>query len=99
MNSGGRLYLKYIAVLASSALIIADGCGLFKKSPEESEGYRELMKYQEETDKQRDSIRRADYQKVLDSSTKEMMRQIDSLKHHADSIEKAIDTRINKLNK
>jgi hypothetical protein len=99
MNAAGKASMKYIAVLTASTLIVADGCGLFKKSPEESEGYKELMKYQEQTEKQRDSIKRAEYQKVLDSSTRDMMRQIDSLKHHSDSVEKSIENRINKLNK
>jgi hypothetical protein len=99
MSLAGKTGMKYLAVLSASALIVADGCGLFKKNPEESEGYKELMKYQEQTEKQRDSIKRAEYQKVLDSSTKEMMRQIDSLKHHSDSVEKSMENRIKKLNK
>ncbi|GEM_PF-5143489 len=99
MNTAGKTSIKFLAVLSASVLIVADGCGLFKKSPEDSEGYKELMKYQEQSEKQRDSIKRAEYQKVLDSSTKDMMRQIDSLKHHSDSVEKSIENRINKLNK
>ncbi len=96
MNTIRKTGVKYLILISASALLAADGCGLFQKKPEDSEGYKELMKYQEETDRQRDSIKRAEYQKVLDSSTRDMMRQIDSLKHHSDSVEKSIENRINK---
>jgi uncharacterized protein YlxW (UPF0749 family) len=85
--------VRYAVLLFLFTLFIANGC---KKSYEDSDEYKRLIKYQEQMDEKTDSLRRSDYQKTLDSSNKKMKREIDSLHRNADSIEKEIEKNIKK---
>ncbi len=84
---------RYVVLLFLFILVITNGC---KKNYEDSDEYKRLSKYQEQMDKRTDSLRRSDYQKTLDSSNKKMKLEIDSIQHHADSIEKEIEKNIKK---
>jgi len=86
-------------LLAFTFLFSGLNCGLFKKSVQDSEGYKELLRYQEEAIRKADSLRRAEYQETLDSSNREMMREIDSIQHNSDSIERELEKNIIKQNK
>lgn len=79
-------------------LISFQGCGLFgKKSIEDSETYQEMMKYQEETNKRLDSLRRDNYRQLNDSIHTEFRRELDSLKRSSDSLEKELEKSIQNL--
>jgi hypothetical protein len=74
------------------ALIILSGCSLFKKkSFEESEQYKELMKYQENLDRKLDSIRQENFRQLNDSTMEELRKKNDSLKLRIDSLGKEIE--------
>jgi hypothetical protein len=85
--------VRYIVLLFFLILLVTNGC---KKNYEDSDEYKRLIKYQEQMDRKTDSLGRSDYQKTLDSSNKKMKREIDSLQHNADSIEKEIEKNIRK---
>lgn len=73
-------------------LVISSGCSLFKKkSFEDSDRYKELMKYQENLDKKLDSIRQENFKLLNDSTMHELRRKNDSLKHRIDSLGKEIE--------
>jgi len=89
--------VKYL-VIVPLFLILFHGCGLFgKKSIEDSQTYQEIMKYQEETNKHLDSIRRENYRQLNDSMNTEFNLKLDSLKRSTDSLEKELEKNIQKL--
>jgi len=92
--------IRNLTFIFTLAFLFLDGCSLFKKKDiEESEDYKKMMQYNDQGEKQFDSLNRSSYQKMLDSSNKEMKKQLDSLTHNADSIRKSIEERIDKQNK
>jgi hypothetical protein len=79
-------------ILLALILVIFYGCSLFKKkSFEDSEQYKELMKYQENLDKKLDSIRQENFKMLNDSTMQELRRKNDSLKQRIDSLGKEIE--------
>ena len=79
-------------LLTVSVLIIFSGCTLFKKkSFEDSDQYKELMKYQENLDKKLDSIRQENFKQLNDSMMWDLRRKNDSLKLRIDSLGKEIE--------
>lgn len=93
--------MKYfIIVLLFLSSFYGQGCGLFgKKSIEDSQTYQEMMKYQEETNKRLDSVRRDNYRQLNDSMNTEFRRELDSLKRSTDSLEKELEKSIENLKK
>jgi t-SNARE complex subunit (syntaxin) len=91
--------VKYLSIFPLF-LILLNGCGLFgKKSIEDSQTYQEMMKYQEETNKRLDSVRRDNYRQLNDSMNTEFRRELDSLKRSTDSLEKELEKSIENLKK
>lgn len=89
--------MKYL-VIVPLFLILFHGCGLLgKKSIEDSQTYQEMMKYQEETNKHLDSIRRENYRQLNDSMNTEFKRELDSLKRSTDSLEEELEKSIQRL--
>jgi hypothetical protein len=58
-----------------------------------------MMKYQEETNKRLDSVRRDNYRQLNDSMNTEFRRELDSLKRSTDSLEKELEKSIENLKK
>jgi len=70
-------------------------CG--KKNFEDTDAYKELIKHQEEVDRELDSIRRQNFKQTNDSSRTEFKKTLDSLKRSTDSLQKALDKGIQDL--
>lgn len=75
--------------------LTAVNCG--KKNFEDTDAYKELIKHQEDVDKQLDSIRRQNFKQVNDSSNNEFKKTLDSLKHSTDSLQKELEQSIQNL--
>ncbi len=88
----------FIAALAFNLIISLPGCSLFKNKREEVIKER-LQKIQDEIDKRADSIRKQRLREFNDSSNKEIIRSLDSIKRSSDSLEKVIKKNIEELKK
>lgn len=87
--------MKWLFLLILFTSLIAVNCG--KKNFEDTDAYKELIKRQEEVDKQLDSIRRQNFKQVNDSSNNVFRKTLDSLKHSTDSLQKELEKSIENL--
>ena len=87
--------MKNLFLIILFISLTAVNCG--KKNFEDTDAYKELMKHQEEVDKQLDSIRRQNFKQTNDSSKTEFNKTLDSLKHSTDSLQKALEKSIQNL--
>ena len=86
--------MKQTAILVLFAFIFT-GCSLFgKKSFEDTDTYKQLMRQQEETDKKLDSIKRQNFKQLNDSVNNNFQYKLDSLKRSTDSLEKELEKSI-----
>lgn len=87
--------MKKIPILALliTVLFAAAGC---EKKVEESETYQEILKHNEEIQKQNDSLKRLNYKELVDSNRKHV-KSLDSLKHITDSLKENLDKKIKDL--
>lgn len=86
-----KLILPALFILT---LAFAAGCG--NKKFEDTDTFKELMKQQEENEKQLDSIRKENYKQVTDSSNS-FKRSMDSLRHITDSLRENLNKNIENL--
>ena len=88
----------FLALLALSAFLFNQGCGMFQNKREQEIKER-LRKIQEEIDIKTDSIRKERYKLVNDSAYDKFSKEMDSLKRSSDSLEKVIKKNIEELKK
>jgi hypothetical protein len=84
------------AIILISALIFS-GCSLLgRKKIEDTDTYKELMRQQEETERQLDSVRRQNFRQMNDSNNR-FKREMDSLKRSTDSLQRSLEKSIENL--
>jgi len=85
------IYLFYLSLLFNTG-----GCDLFENRKEQEIKER-LQRIREEVNRRADSIRDNERKLFNDSTNKDIIRSLDSLKRSSDSLEKAIKKNIEEL--
>jgi len=87
--------ILFILILAVLVTVFITGCK--KKSFEDTDTYKEMMKHQNEAEKKMDSIRKENYKQLTDTVNNSFKRSLDSLKRSTDSLEKELQKSIENL--
>jgi hypothetical protein len=88
----------FVVFLTLTEFVLISGCGLFKNRREQII-MEKLEKIQENFEKRADSLRMERYRTFTDSSNKDFMRTMDSLKKSSDSLQKSLKKNIEELKK